>query len=358
MFTCWNEHAKSSVCVLCMSKCRVDTWEVDLLLLQVKTCFTVWARAHTRGGVYCVWPITDMDSLTDSRASYFTTRIKLFYNKNQRRTNTWSRIKETQLQLLNAGRTAGKTSGIVSMCKLQRPLVAFGKDILRDHDIITCVNEINNSRPRDLNLLFTNKTSGREEASSWDTFESQDVASITSFSLTHTVSLSLRTHTVSLSLRTHTVSLSLRTHTVSLWGHTLSHCLWGHTLSHCLWGHTLSHCLWGHTLSHCLWGHTLTLRTHTLSLSLRTHTVSLSLRTHTDSEDTLSHCLWGHTLSHCLWGHTLSHWLWGHTLSLRTHTVSLSLRTHTDSEDTHCLWGHSLSLRTHTVVETCDITTQ
>ena len=148
-----------------MSKCRVDTWEVDLLLWQVKTCFTVWARAHKRGGVYCVWPITDMDSLTDSRASYFTTRIKLFDNKNQRRTNTWSRIKETQLQLLNARRTAGKTSGIMSMCKLQRPLVAFGKNILRDHDIITCVNQINNSGPRDLNLLFTNKTSGREEAS-------------------------------------------------------------------------------------------------------------------------------------------------------------------------------------------------
>ena len=52
------------------------------------------------------------------------------------------------------------------MCKLQRPLVAFGKNILRDHDIITCVNQINNSRPRDLNLLFTNKTSGREEDSS------------------------------------------------------------------------------------------------------------------------------------------------------------------------------------------------
>ena len=52
------------------------------------------------------------------------------------------------------------------MCKLQRPLVAFGKNTLRDHDIITCVNEINNSRPRDLNLLLTNKTSGREEDSS------------------------------------------------------------------------------------------------------------------------------------------------------------------------------------------------
>ena len=290
MFTCWNEHAKSSVCVLCMSKCRVDTWQVDLLLLQVKTCFTVWARAHTRGGVYCVWPITDMDSLTDSRASYFTTRIKLFYNKNQRRTNTWSRIKETQLQLLNAGRTAGKTSGIVSMCKLQRPLVAFGKDIWRDHDIITCVNEINNSRPRDLNLLFTNKTSGREEASWWETFESQDVASITSFSLTHTVSLSLRTHTVSLtgghtlSLRTHTVSLTLRTHTVSLTLRT-------HTVSltedtHCLRTHTNSED------THCLWGHTLTLRTHCLTVFEDTHCL-------TDSEDTLSHCLWGqYTVSH------------------------------------------------------------
>ena len=210
-----------------MSKCRVDTWQVDLLLLQVKTCFTVWARAHTRGGVYWVWPITDMDSLTDSRASYFTTRIKLFYNKNQRRTNTWSRIKETQLQLLNAGRTAGKTSGIVSMCKLQRPLVAFGKDIWRDHDIITCVNEINNSRPRDLNLLFTNKTSGREEASSWETFESQDVDV--------TVSLSMRTLTVSLTLRTHTVSLTLRTHTVS----EDTHCLTVSEDTHCLWWHTL-----------------------------------------------------------------------------------------------------------------------
>ena len=245
-----------------MSKCRVDTWQVDLLLLQVKTCFTVWASAHTRGGVDWVWPITDMDSLTDSRASYFTTRIKLFYNKNQRRTNTWSRIKETQLQLLNAGRTVRKTSGIVSMCKLQRPLVAFGKDILRDHDIITCVNEINNSRPRDLNLLFTNKTSGREEDSSWETFESQDVASITSFSLTHTVSLSLRTHTVSLSLRTHTVSED----------------------------------------THCLtdWGHTLSLRTHTVSLSLRTHTVSLTEDTHclTVSEDT--HCLTDSEDTHCL----------------------------------------------------------
>ena len=286
----WNEHAKSSVCVLCMSKCRVDTWEVDLLLLQVKTCFTVWARAHTRGGVYCVWPITDMDSLTDSRASYFTTRIKLLYNKNQRRTNTWSRIKETQLQLLNAGRTAGKTSGIVSMCKLQRPLVAFGKDIWRDHDIITCVNEINNSRPRDLNLLFTNKTSGREEASWWETFESQDVASITSFSLTHTVSLSLRTHTVSLTLRTHTVSLSLRTHTVSLTLRT-------------------------HTVS-------LSLRTPTVSLTLRTHTVSLSLRTHTVSEDT--HCLTDSEDTHCLTDSEDTHWL-------------------TVSEDTHCcgnLWHH------------------
>ena len=38
-------------------------------------------RAHERGGVYWVWPITDMDSLTDSRASYFTTRIKLFIIK-------------------------------------------------------------------------------------------------------------------------------------------------------------------------------------------------------------------------------------------------------------------------------------
>ena len=324
-----------------MSKCRVDTWEVDLLLLQVKPCFTVWARAHKRGGVYCVWPITDMDSLTDSRASYFTMRIKLLSNKNQRRTNTWSRIKETQLQLLNAGRTAGKTSGIVSMCKLQRPLVAFGKDILRDHDIITCVNEINNSGTRDLNLLFTNKASGREEASWWETFESQDVALIMSFSLTHTVSLSLRTHTVSLSLRTHTVSLSLRTHTVSMTLRT----------------HTVSMTLRTHTVS-------LTLRTHTVSLSLRTHTVSLSLRTHTDSEDTHcltvsedTHWLWGHTLSHCLWGHTLSHCLWGHTLTLRTNTVSLSLRTHTVSLTlrTHTV---SLSLRTHTVVETSHITTQ
>ena len=40
-----------------------------------------------------------------------TMRIKLFYNKNQRRTNTWSRIKETQSQLQNAGRTAGKNLG-------------------------------------------------------------------------------------------------------------------------------------------------------------------------------------------------------------------------------------------------------
>ena len=165
-----------------------------------------------------------MDSLTDSRASYFTTRIKLFYHKNQRRTNTWSRIKETQSQLLNAGRTAGKTSEIVSMCKLQRPLLASAKNILRDHDIITCVNEINNSRPRDLNLLFTNKTSGREEDSWWDTFESQDVSSMMSFSLTHTDSED-------------------------------THCLWGHTLSHCLWGQTLSlrtHCLTDSEDRHCL----------------------------------------------------------------------------------------------------------
>ena len=204
------------------------------------------------------------------------------HNKNQRRTNTWSRIKETQLQLLNAGRTAGKTSGIVSMCKLQRPLVAFGKNIWRDHDIITCVNQINNSRPRDLNLLFTNKTSGREEDSSWDTFESQDVASITSFSLTHTVSGG---HT--LTLRTHTCLTDWGTHTDS----------------------EDTHCLTVSEDTHWPWG-------HTVSLSLRTHTVSLSLRTHTDSEDT-----------HWLWGHTLSHWL----------------RTHTDSEDTHCLtdWGHT-----------------
>ena len=142
-----------------------------------------------------------MDSLTDNRASYFTTRIKLFYHKNQRRTNTWSRIKETQSQLLNAGRTAGKTSGIVSMCKLQRPLVASGKNILRDHDIIKCVNEINNSRPRDLNLFFTNKTSEREEDSWWDTFESQDVSSMMSFSLTHTVSED--THCLTVSEDTH-----------------------------------------------------------------------------------------------------------------------------------------------------------
>ena len=38
------------------------------------------ATSHTRGGVYCVRPITDMDSLTDSRASYVTMMIKLFYN--------------------------------------------------------------------------------------------------------------------------------------------------------------------------------------------------------------------------------------------------------------------------------------
>ena len=55
--------------------------------------------------------------------------------------------------------------------------MASGKNILRDRDLITCVNEINNSRPRDLNLLFTNKTSGREEDSWWDTFEFQDVSS-------------------------------------------------------------------------------------------------------------------------------------------------------------------------------------
>ena len=56
MFTCWNEHAKSCthfdhhVCFLCMWKCRVDTWEVDFLLLQVKTCFTVcwWTCASDK----------------------------------------------------------------------------------------------------------------------------------------------------------------------------------------------------------------------------------------------------------------------------------------------------------------------
>ena len=119
------------------------------------------------------------------------------------------------------------------------------------------MNEINNSGPRDLNLLFTNKTSGREEASWWETFESQDVASIMSL-------------------------------------------IW-HTLSHWLWEHTLSHCLWGHTLSHCLWGHTLT---------LRTNTVSLTLRTHTDSEDT--HCLTVSEDTHC--GGNLSH-----HYSIKTH---------------------------------------
>ena len=220
--------------------------------------------AHKRGGVYCVWPITDMDSLTDSRASYFTTRIKLFCHKNQRRTNTWSRIKETQSQLLNAGRTDGKTSGIVSMCKLQRRLVAFGKNISRDHDIITCVNEINNSRPRDLNLLFTNKTSGREEDSWWDTFESQDVSSMKSFSLTHTVSED-------------------------------THWLWGHT--HCLTDSEDTHTVSEDTHSedtHCL---TVSEDTHCLTDSEDTHclTVSLTLRTHTVSEDT--HCvgnLWHH----------------------------------------------------------------
>ena len=256
-----------------------------------------------------------MDSLTDSRASYFTTRIKLFDNKNQR-TNTW--IKETQLQLLNAGRTARKTSGIVSMCKLQRPLVAFGKDIWRDHDIITCVNEINNSRPRDLNLLFTNKTSGREEASWWETFESQDVASITSFSLTHTVSLSLRTHTVS--EETHCLTDSEDTH-----------CLTDSEDTHCLTDSEDTHCLNVSEDTHCL---TDSEDTHCLTVSEDTHCLTVSEDTHclTDSEDT-----------HCLWGHTLSHWLWGHTLSLRTHTVSLTLRTHTVSEDTHCggnLWHH------------------
>ena len=36
-----------------MSKCRVDTWQVDLLLLQVKTCFTVcwWTSASDQ-----LWP--------------------------------------------------------------------------------------------------------------------------------------------------------------------------------------------------------------------------------------------------------------------------------------------------------------
>ena len=131
------------------------------------------------------------------------------------------------------------------------------ENIFRDEDIITCVNEINNWRPQDLNLLFPNKTSGREEASWWETFESQDVSSIMSFSLTHTVTED-------------------------------SHCLTDFEDTHCLseWGHTLSHCLWGSTLS---------------------------LRTHTDSEDT--HCggnLWHHysiqthgpifrKLTECIW---------------------------------------------------------
>ena len=306
----------------------------------------------------CTYKGRGLLSMTNHRHGQFDWQQSLIlhnqdqtvHNKNQRRTNTWSRIKETQLQLLNAGRTAGKTSGIVSMCKLQRPLVAFGKNTLRDHDIITCVNEINNSRPRDLNLLFTNKTSGREEDSSWDTFESQDVDVTVSLSLrtlSLTVSLSLRTHTVwglrtltvSLSLRTHTFSLTLRTHTVSL-------SLRTHTVSedtHCL---TVSLSLRTHIVS-------LTLRTHTVSLSLRTHTVSLTLRTHTVSEDTLTED------THCLWGHTLRwHWLWEHTVSLTvsedTHCLTVSEDTHclTVSEDTHWLWGHTLShsLRTHTAL--------
>ena len=117
------------------------------------------------------------------------------------------------------------------------------------------VNEINNSRPQDLNLLFTNKTSGREEDSSWETFESQDVASIMSLSWTHTVSLSLGTHTVSEDTYCLTVS-----------------------------GDT--HYLTNSEKTTCLWGHTLSLRTHTVSLTLRTHTVSLTLRKQPVSEDT------------------------------------------------------------------------
>ena len=171
----------------------------------------------------------------------------------------------------------------------------------------------------EINLLFTNKTRGSEEDSWWETFESKYVASIMSFSLTHTDSED-------------------------------THCLWGHTLS--LRTHTDSedtHWLTDSEDTNCLWGHTLTLRTHTDSLTLRTHTVS---------EDT--HWLWGHTLTlrthwltdsedtHCLWGHTLTHWLRTHTVctdSKDTHCLTDSEDTHclTDSEDTHCggnLWHH------------------
>ena len=135
-----------------------------------------------------------------------------------------------------------------------------------------CVKEINNSRPRDLNLFFTIKTSGREEDSWWDTFESQDVSSMMSFSLTHTVSED----------------------------------------THCLTVSEDTHCLTVSEDTHCLWGHTLSLRTHTISLSLRTHTVSEDTHCLTVSEDThfltVSEDTHYFTVSedtHCLWGHTL-----------------------------------------------------
>ena len=139
--------------------------------------------------------------------------------------------------------TAGKTSGILSMCKLQRCMVTVGKDISLDHDLITC---------------------GKDTLGLWG----------------HT--LSLRTHTDSrdtLGLWGHT--RSLRTHSVSEDTHWLS----GHTRS--LRTHTDSQDTLG------LWGHTRSLRTH--SVSEDTHWLSghtLTLRTHSDSEDRGVESLW------------------------------------------------------------------
>ena len=144
--------------------------------------------------------------------------------------------------------------------------------------------------------------------------ESQDVASIMSFSLTHTVSLSLRTHW----LRTHTDSLTLRTHTDSLPR--------------------------GHTLSHWLWGQTLTLRTDTDSEDRHWLTDSEDTHCLTVSEDT--HCLWGHTPSHWLWGHTLSHCLWGHCDGNLWHHYSIQIHGPISRKLTECIWcfGDRMSL--------------
>ena len=58
-----------------------------------------------------------------------------------------------------------KHLGLCQCVSYSAPWWHLVENIFSDDRIITCVNEINNSELRDLNLLFTNKTSGREEDS-------------------------------------------------------------------------------------------------------------------------------------------------------------------------------------------------